>query len=127
MKWHVVLICFFVGALIAFGIALRRQNLAIQELGAMVHDVHTIEYDYRETHFEFISRPGESFPDLVVRAERHVFGGQPMTDADFCWESDCTTAGGVPYHVKFCAPSQAALDAAVASYCATHNCEECDR
>ena len=64
----------------------------------------------------------ESEAEFLDRCDR-VMQGQLA--GEYCWESDCTGPNG-PYHIRFCFPSQAMLDSIVASYCATHDCVECD-
>lgn len=130
MRWQVVLAAIVCGVVLALAIRVHTMGSTVQEMETMMHEKIMVEYDTTDAagvrhHWYFEARPGETFEHLVARAEGVVFRGDRTSSGDFCWESDCTTSGGQPYHVKFCLPSQEALDAAVASYCASHDCEAC--
>jgi hypothetical protein len=130
MRWQEVVACAVVGAVLIFGYELRVMKQEVEEMKAMREGAHRVAYEYpKGQKYEVSSRAGETFEQLVARAEKHVFEGSPLTEADFCWESDCerTVPPFGTYHIQICAGSQSQLDDDVARYCAmtTHTCVNC--
>lgn len=98
----------------------RARIEALEHAGELV----TARYDYDGKHYEFVKGAEETDEQFIQSCDDHVFRGI-VRASNFCWTSVCRTPQGVTYTVQLCAPTQAQLDALVAAYCATHDCDEC--